>query len=618
MADDFDKLAVLIEANTKSYENAMKKIMAKTDDAMKRVEGRTAQTERAMSRLSMGGDKVAAMFGRLGVALAAGLSVQQAVRFADTFTQVQNGLRVAGLEGERLEEVYGKLLNSAQRNAAPLQSLTDLYSKLSLSQKELGINSDQLIGFTDRVALALRVGGTSASEASGALLQMSQALGGGVVRAEEFNSMLEGTPTIVQAVARGLTEAGGSVAKLRHLVNDGTVSSKAFFEAFLAGSADLEAKAANQTLTTSQAFQTLNNALVDAVGKLDGATGATAEFNKAVAATAAFIGKIGDAIAENKPQIEGWAATLRDAAKYLENFGPLGGVRQLGAVFGQIGDAFTKDAAEQVEALEIQADALRKMGQDASETEARIAALKATMASLSGLDMDRARREPSGTNPAPRTVSIANFKADTSAPRSASGGARRSREKREDPFKDFGFSDETINSVDDYRYMLETLEQQTDRNREAFKSLADQIVGGFVEGKSAAEVFSGTLKSLGSKLLDVGLNALVSGLFPAPRVDAWAGLRFRAAGGPVSASTPYIVGEKGPELFIPQASGNIVSNRNMPAGGGRMDVRVFVDDDGRLQAAIDRRTDARIERYEQGSYQRHVANMRAAQRYGQR
>ena len=139
-----------------------------------------------------------------------------------------------------LEQVYGGLFDAAQRNAAPIETLVQLYSRLSLVQKELGVDGEELIGFTDNVALALRVAGTDAQAASGALLQLSQALGGGVVRAEEFNSILEGALPIAQAAAAGLKEAGGSVARLRALVVDGKVSSEAFFRAFEAGAHTLQ------------------------------------------------------------------------------------------------------------------------------------------------------------------------------------------------------------------------------------------------------------------------------------------------------------------------------------------------------------------------------------------
>uniref|UniRef100_UPI00130126E0 tape measure protein n=1 Tax=Paracoccus sp. TRP TaxID=412597 RepID=UPI00130126E0 len=223
---------------------------------------------------------------RVGSGLLAGgvaaQQVRQYMRIADAATQMRNSLRVAGLEGEELSRVYDQLFRSAQRNATPVNSLVDLYSKLALTQKELGVTSEELIHFTDGIAVALRVGGTDAQAASGALLQLSQALGGGVVRAEEFNSILEGTPTIAQAVARGLKEAGGSVAELRKLVNDGKVSSTAWFRAFEAGSEELRRQAETSQVTVGQSFTRLGNSLLTVVGEFDKATDASGKFAQGI------------------------------------------------------------------------------------------------------------------------------------------------------------------------------------------------------------------------------------------------------------------------------------------------------------------------------------------------
>ncbi|HEV7293484.1 MAG TPA: tape measure protein [Devosia sp.] len=201
-----------------------------------------------------------------------------AAQLIDTSTRIQNSLKVAGLAGEDLTKVYDELYASAQRNAVPLENLAQLYSRVSLVQKELGASTEEMLAFTDRVAMALRVAGTDAQSASGALLQLSQAMGSGVVRAEEFNSILEGALPIAQAVAAGLDEAGGSVAKLRALVVEGKVSSEAFFRAFEAGAVTLEEKVANAEMTISQGFIRLQNVLVDLAGKFDDATGSSASF----------------------------------------------------------------------------------------------------------------------------------------------------------------------------------------------------------------------------------------------------------------------------------------------------------------------------------------------------
>lgn len=213
---------------------------------------------------------------------AGGVTLAGAQQLVDASTRITNALKVAGLSGIQLSGVYDRLFDSAQRNAAPLESLVTLYGRASIVQKELGVSTEELLGFTDNVALALRVAGTDAQSASGALLQLSQALGSGVVRAEEFNSMLEGALPIVQAAAAGLEEAGGSVAKLRQLVVDGKVSSSAFFRAFEAGAAMLEDKVAGSELTVSQAFTRLQNVLIDTAGELNTSSGATKRMAEAL------------------------------------------------------------------------------------------------------------------------------------------------------------------------------------------------------------------------------------------------------------------------------------------------------------------------------------------------
>lgn len=249
-----------------------------------------------MKRVTVTTDAAAVSTGRLG-GMARGLAIgfgffagSAALRgfqdLLDAGTRVTNSLRVAGLEGEELTEVYNALLASAQRNAAPLEALVGLYGRAAMVQRELGASTEEMIGFTDKVAVSLRVSGRSASESSGALLQLSQALGSGVVRAEEFNSILEGALPIAQAAAAGLEEAGGSVARLRQLVVDGEVSSEAFFRAFLAGSIILDEKVAGSTLTIDQGFQRLNTTLVNAAGTFDRVTGASEGAGKALGAVA--------------------------------------------------------------------------------------------------------------------------------------------------------------------------------------------------------------------------------------------------------------------------------------------------------------------------------------------
>lgn len=282
---DSERLVVLLEARIADFEKKMLQAERRGTSSFRKLRGESASATKQMeadairstTRINQAMASSSLQIGALGKAFAIGLSAVSALKsfsdLVDASTRMTNALKVAGLSGEKLTMVYDKLFESAQRNAAPLESLVTLYGRAATVQKELGVSSDELLTFTDNVAMALRVAGTDAQTASGALLQLSQSLGSGVVRAEEFNSMLEGALPIVQAAAAGIKEAGGSVAKLRQLVIDGKVSSQAFFRGFEAGADTLREKLASSVLTTDQAFQQLYNSLVKAAGKIDQTSG---------------------------------------------------------------------------------------------------------------------------------------------------------------------------------------------------------------------------------------------------------------------------------------------------------------------------------------------------------
>ncbi|WP_232846683.1 tape measure protein [Devosia beringensis] len=297
MATDVERLVVSLEASLTKFDRNMQRAVGISNTSMQKIERRhdtmAQRLEKGYSGLQRG---IAAAFG-------GALALRGAQQLIDASTRIENSLKVAGLAGEELASVYDSLFESAQRNAAPLESLVTLYGRAAIVQKELGVSTQELLGFTDNVATALRVAGTDAQTASGALLQLSQALGSGTVRAEEFNSILEGALPVAQAAAAGLEEAGGSVAKLRGLVVDGKVSSEAFFRAFEAGSVILRDKVASSELTVSQGFIRLQNVLIDTAGKFDNATNASSRMATFLTDISNRIAGLGNAADANAPAI---------------------------------------------------------------------------------------------------------------------------------------------------------------------------------------------------------------------------------------------------------------------------------------------------------------------------
>jgi tape measure domain-containing protein len=268
MAALIGALRVDLGANTANFEAGMR-----------RAQSTTSRTARSMQRDL---DRMRDALRTFAGSVAGFFTARELVALTDTFTRFQNSLRVAGLEGSDLAQVQGRLFQSAQRFGVELETLGTLYSRANQAAASLGASQQDLLRFTDNVAAAVRVQGGSVEQASGALLQLSQALQAGTVRAEEFNSINEGLFPVLQAVAAGSERFRGSVANLRREVLAGKVSSREFFDAFQNGAQSLQDRAARSAMTTTAAFTQLRNALVVYIGEADKTSGASVALGNAI------------------------------------------------------------------------------------------------------------------------------------------------------------------------------------------------------------------------------------------------------------------------------------------------------------------------------------------------
>jgi tape measure domain-containing protein len=389
-------ITAYIAANDKEFRAAMQRLR-------RDARGASLDAQQSFNGLALR----MAGYGRAIVSGAAiGLVAREYKDLSDAATRVDNALKVAGLSGAELEGVYDRLRDSALRNAAPLEALVGLYGRAAIVQKELGVSGEELLSFTDNIAIALRVSGKSATESAGALLQLSQALGAGTVRAEEFNSVQEGALPIAQAAARGLKEAGGSVARLKQLVIDGKVSSEAFFRAFEAGAPSLASAVADAEITSDQALGNLQTALLDTVREFNNATGASERFSggindiaKSIADVdvAGFIRKIEDAYETTDRFLDRLANS-----GLIERFAEA--VTGLDLTVGQPIDLDTVEAQNKIASLDREVEALREhiefeasMNVDTTEARAQLADLIRQADQMRAVLASPAHRAPAGT-----------------------------------------------------------------------------------------------------------------------------------------------------------------------------------------------------------------------------
>lgn len=280
MARDVESLVLRMSADLRRFEKSMDGMRATADRRLNDVEKRALQADRRLSKTM--GDAGRNMVGSLksslsGLApvLAGAFSTAAVLKYADAYTALQNRLKAAGLEGAALKRVEDSLYESANRNGVAVAATAELYQRAAMARNNLGASEEQLLALVSGTSAALKLQGTSATEASGALLQLGQILGGEKVQAQEYNSLIDQLPVLLQAAADGSGRFGGQISTLTQQVKAGKVTTQEFFAALLKGLGDVEARAANATPTVGAAFQTLNNEIGRYVGQTDQGLSAT-------------------------------------------------------------------------------------------------------------------------------------------------------------------------------------------------------------------------------------------------------------------------------------------------------------------------------------------------------
>lgn len=323
-------------------------------------------------------------------ALGAAVVLREIFNLSESFTRLQNAVRLTTDDVSQLGATTNELFRIANRTRTPVEAMATLFQRASIASQELGASQEELFQFTETVGFALAATGRSAAEASGALLQLSQALGSGIVRAEEFNSILEGAFPLAQAAARGIDEAGGSVARLRQLIVDGEIESREFFEAILSQSEELEATFDRTNATISQSFTVLNNSLIAFVGALDQALGVSSALAAGIGALASAVNGAAEAISEAEIETD----ALRSALAIVAPPGVRQAFQSLAVSAGAIGDEASAAARQQREmndALREAADLQRAAAAEADTYAAALFTQSDALREVARADLDRMR-----------------------------------------------------------------------------------------------------------------------------------------------------------------------------------------------------------------------------------
>lgn len=205
--------------------------------------------------------------------------VQEYKEMADTFTGLQNRLKLVTTNGADLAATQAKLLQVSNDTRSSFEATSNFYTKLALQSSQLGLDSKDLIPTITTINQLIAISGTSAEEAKSGLLQFSQGLVSNKFAGDELRSVLENIPALGQAIAKGL---GTTTAGLRKMGENGQLSAKLVLDALQKSAPEIAKQFASITPTIGQAFQVLKNNLLSLVGTFDQANGISGFFARAI------------------------------------------------------------------------------------------------------------------------------------------------------------------------------------------------------------------------------------------------------------------------------------------------------------------------------------------------
>lgn len=202
--------------------------------------------------------------------LSVGFLVAGLVRLADTYTNIQNRLRLVTSDTANLNSVMTELFAISNRTRSSFEGTAQLYARVALSAKTLGRSQKELLQFTESLNQAVILSGASAREAEGAIIQLSQGLASGTLQGDELRSVLEQLPYVADVIARYL---GVTRGELRKMGADGKISGEAVLNAFTAARVELAENFAKTIPTIGQSIGVFRNRFIELWGEFSQSSG---------------------------------------------------------------------------------------------------------------------------------------------------------------------------------------------------------------------------------------------------------------------------------------------------------------------------------------------------------
>lgn len=192
-------------------------------------------------------------------AVAAYISIQsvgKALNISDELVQTTSRLNMMNDGVQTTAELVNMVYAAAQDARGSFGQMADVVARFGNNAKDAFSSSEEVVAFADLIQKQMTIAGASTQEAANAELQLSQALGSGVLRGDELNSIFEQAPNLIQNIADYLDVP---IGKIREMAADGELSADVVKAAIFSATDDINSKFNEMPMTWGQIWQSMQN-----------------------------------------------------------------------------------------------------------------------------------------------------------------------------------------------------------------------------------------------------------------------------------------------------------------------------------------------------------------------
>lgn len=275
-----------LEKEVQQADQAFIEFQAEVGKASTSLKNTDSAAQTAQKGLNGAKFAVNALVGAMA-AIGVGLGLRELAEAADSYTNLSVRIQIATREGGDFSSAMAGVHQVALATNSSLQATGDLFTRLNTVGKEMGMTQQQALDLTKTITQAIQIGGGSAQASEAAVQQFIQAMQGGVLRGEEFNSIMENGYGFAEALAKGL---GVTTGELRKMAENGELSSERVIKAVQSQATQIQETYNQFPTTISNALQKISTQWQILIGEMDQANGSSATVANALSIIADNLG----------------------------------------------------------------------------------------------------------------------------------------------------------------------------------------------------------------------------------------------------------------------------------------------------------------------------------------